>query len=698
MARSFHHHLLTAVVALVVGGSAIAQQPTALTEAVTAIRLGKADEAKTTLQQILASDPSNDEAMELYRSVSQDEWLMLITSSDDDIRQTAESILARAKVSPKTLSRDGVAIQKLVDIATAADSLHGDRQAAINKLIADHGEFAVPALIAKLGDADDERGQDLAIYALSRLQRSAVLPLIEVLKSSDELVVRNAASTLKVIGDLRAAPAMAHLANDNRIAVAGIAKGFLRENRVEGNDVDLLLAQGREYLQGNVPTGGHSEVVWSLDGDRLVATDVPAAIYPLELAKSCAADAAAIAPQNDAALALLTEANLAQVNAIEASMGGGNDQIDALEPVIGELRIAADAAGSSAQKRTLVEAMESGKPGLADAAIQLLPEGEGQEELLKALASGDKRVSYEAAAALVRSTDGKDVPNTGRVIEVLANAVTEEAFRTVEVISPDLASRNAVTAANTVRGFAGHCSDLALSGMQNLLLNADIDVVVLNDNLPDRKPEDIIGTMKKDSRMARIKILIVAKDKDAAEERFGESVDGYLEAPLTGETLVAEVNNVLEGVEDPAGERAEGYAQQAANALLALAANDVDIAAAIPNLQQQLDRSDEVSVPAAEALGLAGKAAQLDALIGALRTGSEEVKTAAATAMGRILRGMDSCPKGAYDSLLATIKGDGSFNLRSAAARALGLAKLSAAERAALQKKLRRIAGASNEG
>ena len=78
MARSFHSSLLAAVVSFVVGGVALAQNP--LQEAVTLLRINKQDEAVAKLQDILSGDPSNEEAHELYTSVSQDEWFLLMAA------------------------------------------------------------------------------------------------------------------------------------------------------------------------------------------------------------------------------------------------------------------------------------------------------------------------------------------------------------------------------------------------------------------------------------------------------------------------------------------------------------------------------------------------------------------------------------------------------------------------------------------
>jgi len=144
MARSFHQSLLAAVVALVVGGSAIAQSD--LQEAVTMLRVGNKAEAIAKLQEIIQADPSNEEAHELYNSVSQDEWYLLM-SQEGEIQKIARSILDRAKVTRRERSRDEAAIADLVATATDGSNDYGTRQAAVNKLIGEPGEFAVPSLV-----------------------------------------------------------------------------------------------------------------------------------------------------------------------------------------------------------------------------------------------------------------------------------------------------------------------------------------------------------------------------------------------------------------------------------------------------------------------------------------------------------------------------------------------------------------------
>jgi hypothetical protein len=705
MACSFSQSLLATVVAIVVAGSAVAQDtPTPLNEAVKLLRLGQKDEAMQKLRDILAGDPSNADALNLYQSVTQEEWYLLMTS-EGEFQQIAKSLLARAKVENKQRSRDEAAIRTLVDAATKAGNDHGTRQAAITQLIKEHGEFAVPVLVEKLGNADDAEGQIQAIYALTQIGTVAVLPLIEAMKSSNPVAVQNAAAALFYIGDLRAAGVLMHHATkDDRAAINTIAKKAVEAWKLTGSDVELQLAQARQYLKGDVPAGGFSEVVWHLVDDKLVATDVVELVYPAELAKSCAADAVRYDGTSLEARSVLAQGNLSQANLIETSIAQGDESTKPLEAVAAELKIAALASGVDSLRMALDAGVKQGMSSVAVGAIHALASTENvdtvsQSALLAALDSSDKRVKYAAAEALVRASGGVQVPAADKVVGVLAEAVAEESVRTIQVIAPALESRDAVQASSSVRGFALEANADAVSGMRSLLINPNVDVVVINEILPDRLPEDVIGNVRKDKRMEHTRIVVITKDEEAAKARFGDSVT-FVAAPLDGAKLTEAVQKALEGATNASGARAEAYASQASEALLSVAANKGAITGALASLGKQLNRADAVAVPAAKALGLGGSLAEMEALVGALGgSGSLDLKKAAATAIGNVLARASECPDSVSDALAAVLASDADVSLRTAAAAALGKAKLDAAKKAELQKKLARVAaGPKSEG
>lgn len=693
MARSFHSSLLAAVVSFVVGGVALAQNP--LQEAVTLLRINKQDEAVAKLQDILSGDPSNEEAHELYTSVSQDEWFLLMTATDE-VQKIARSILERAKTERAERSRDEAQIGALVDAATGPSNDYTARQAAINKLIADHGEFAVPALLVKLGDADAPGSQVHAISVCSQLHAAAVLPLIAALHSSNDVAVQNAAAALDQIGDARALPMMRHLADDPRTNIATIAQKFVRRMNASGGALAMLLAQSQDYLKGNVPAGGFSEVVWTLEDDKLVAADVPAVLYAAELAKAVAADAVRIAPQSVEARGALAAANLAQAKKIQASIEAGDESTADMGPVADELQVAAVATGEDAMRVALATGVAEGLTPVAVAAIDAMVESdeltdEQKRGMVEALASTDKRVRFAAADGLVRGTRGAAVPSAGAVVAALAEAVTEEKINTIHVIAPE-SLKGEVAVANATRGGVFLWDSSAIGAINALLSNPSTDVVVINEILPDRMPEDVMGILAKDGRFGHTKFVILTKDEDAASERFGDEVS-YLAAPASAESLQAAVAEALDGVEDVDGAQREEYASKASKALLSLAAREANIGAAVTNLALQLNRGDEVAVPAAQAIGIAGGEGQLAPLLAALASGSDDLKKAAATAIGHILGRMSSCPDSAAMGLMAAMDAATDVQLRMALASAFGKAKITAQQKLQVLEKLARVAG-----
>ena len=703
MASSLAKSLLASVVAAVIGGTALAQDP--FQEGVKLLRLGKKDEALQAFQEVLKKDPSNTEALQHYLSISQDEWFMLLNEKGE-IQKIAASILERAKLERNKQSRDAAAIDKLVATACSRDSVYEARRAAVLKLVADHGEFAVPALAAVLANPDAGEGATFAIAALYQIGPRAVLPLIEATKSSKVELRMNAAATLVQIGDERAAPAMARLLqSDDQESVREIARRFLQQHRVSGKAADLCLAQARGYLRSGIAPGAFSDVVWTLDNDKLEPRDVPALVYAAELAKSVANDAVLVDPVNPDARSVLAQANLAEANLIEASIAQGDAKAKVLEAMVPEFKMAALATGPVALRSALDEGVQAGLPSVAVGAIEALAGVEERDQLassslLKALDSSDKRVRYAAATALVRASGGVAVPAAAKVVDALAQAVTEESVRMIQLIGPGAEFVAVGREAGTQRGVAVATDANAKAGMGSILDNPGVDVVVINEILDGGLPEDIIGNIKKDPRMANTKVVIVTKDAEKAKARFGETIQGTVAAPLTGANLLDAVNKALEGVPiEPQNARAENYAKNASESLLAVATGKLDITAALGSLAAQLNRADAIAVPAAKALGLGGSGVQLDALLGALTgSGSVDLKVAVASAIGQILGRSGACPPAVASGLLAVLSSDADVKVRSAAAAALGKAKLDDGSKAKLLNSLKKIGSAPAQG
>lgn len=488
--------------------------------------------------------------------------------------------------------------------------------------------------------------------------------------------------------------------SDDQESVRTVARSFLAKRNVRGSAVELYVGASAAYLQGGVAPGAFSEVVWSLADDMLVARDVPALVYAAELAKASALDGVKADPTSADAQSALAQANLAEANLIETSIAQGDEKAKELEGMVPEFKMAALATGPSTLRMALEAGLKKDQANVAVGAIEALAQVEersdlSQSSMLAALDSTDKRVRYAAATALVKASNGVSVPSADKVVDALAQAVTEESVRVVQVIGNSEGLAQATKEAASQRGYAVACEANAIRGMQSLLVNPGTDVVVIQEILPDGLPEDVINNIKRDPRMANTKVIVVAKDAEAATSRF-EPFSGLVSVvagPLTSESLVAAVNTAMEGVgAEPQNVRAESYAMQASNALLAMAAGKCSIQGALGSLEKQLDRADAVAVPAAKALGLNGMDSNLPALIAALKgSGSSDLKVASAEAIGDILGRSATCGEDVAQALAEVLGSDGEMQIRLAVAGAVGKAKLDAATRAKLFGSIKKI-------
>jgi hypothetical protein len=241
--------------------------------------------------------------------------------------------------------------------------------------------------------------------------------------------------------------------------------------------------------------------------------------------------------------------------------------------------------------------------------------------------------------------------------------------------------------------------------MDSLYRFPNVDVVVINETLPDERPEAVIGLIKKDPRLQHVKVLVLAKDVEKAAERFGSTIDGTIQAPLSTDNLQKAVDEALPEV-DETRKRADAVAVAASQALRRLGASAVDLQGALANLASQLNRDDSVAIPAAGALGAGGGPAHAGALLAVLDSdaASLDLKVAVAQALGSIYGRAQQAPdEASFQKLLGNLKAGTDAKLARAIVEALGRAKLAPGDKLKLVdaiKGLVRLGGeaASDEG
>jgi len=516
---------------------------------------------------------------------------------------------------------------------------------------------------------------------------------------------------LNLIGDHRAKPALAYLlAKDEQAAVREVAGRVLSSMGVAAGTSakELYLAAAQDYLTGKGDLDADpSPVIWTWKDGKLVHTDIAPAVYFQELAKRSAESALTLSPQDPAAQALVARCYLAQVATIEAAAAVKDESGVALMAVVPKLRLVALAAGPAVLRQALGESIRDRQPAVAVAAIDCLGDTEGKDELensplVAMLDQPNKAVAYAAALALSKAARGSTIPAAHKVVSVLAEAVTEKSVVSIEVVGN---TEDIKQAKNASAKSPSHVVDASYSGKaaaNKILTYANVDVVVINEVLPDMIPEVLIGLLRNEPRTKDVKILIVAADPDKAGERFGEKINGVIKGPISGQALDAAIADAVKDIDlDPNRKEAERIAKGASEALANLAKDRVNVTDALSNLAAQLDRQDYVARPAAQALGEAGSEAQLGALVAAITgSGSLDLKVDCARSAGQILGRLPTIDEKTVLVPLSAVAEDAKadMRLRHAVGAALGKAKLVPGVKLRLLKGLKTTAVSKADG
>jgi len=272
------------VLALPIAGANAQSAESLFEEGVTAYRRGDSEAAAEAFKAALASNPSHEDAYRLWERAEQRVLLEMLVERGD-LGALAERFLQLAKVGRReVLSDPGGARDVVARLFTGSER---ERNEALLALQSRYGEWAVPALVAPLGDASDVDRRVRAIQALIRLGDAAVVPLIQVLHSDDELTRMNAATVLGTLRDPRAGAALAWLAQDDPSTaardVAAEALGKLGDG-LDGlglgsrDPMALSLGLAERWLAGdaglNKPYGA-GQVAWHWQDGALHGAPIP---------------------------------------------------------------------------------------------------------------------------------------------------------------------------------------------------------------------------------------------------------------------------------------------------------------------------------------------------------------------------------------------------------------------------------------
>jgi len=679
----------------------------AFLEAVDLYQRGRDAEALAKLQEVLAMDPSQEEAYRMRESVEYTFWLdLMVKGGDHDL--IARRILDLARLEDRAKADDGDAIRGY--IADLASEDFPTRTRARLRLSADHGAYAVPYLLTALKETTEREVRIQLLYTLTEMGDQVTWPLVEVLRGSDADLRRSAIIVLGNVHDRRAAPSLLwHLETGTLDAGEGelIEEALMKMGSGAGasaRDELLALAVALAHKDPNaIRDLTVHRPLWQWTDAGLVHIDVPPYLHPLLLAESRCYDALDVAPGDTEVLAVLANILFMERNAAETAAAAADESEEELDPRIVRIVNLAHATGGLVLDEALRIALAHDHGEVAVSCIDALaavdPAGVtgGEDALLEALDSADKRVQYAAATAMASRVPQSGMIDMDAVIHTLIRAVGEESVRVVLVIDNDADTRNTLLALAREHGMAPLGADSGATGLARAKALPGADLFVVRAGLPDATVDRMLAELSADFRTKDVPVVLLAtgERKTEVENLYGSRVAAVIETPVqpgAADALVAAFGedrnlNRLKAVE---------VASRAATALFLLAhsGQDYPLAQAVPALVDTLDRPDVVRLPAIKALGFIGDSSATAPLVDVFtNTGNAaEVRAAAAVAVGQISGLSGQMPPEAFDALVEGIADDES-SVAAAAAKALGMASVAPEQRTEALKKMRPPAG-----
>jgi HEAT repeat protein len=688
-------------------GAAIAQDAGALgqklKDGIDLLERGRTEEANAKFREVLAADPSSEDAYALVKTASAKQILHMLTAKGD-AAQVAERLLNLSQKAELDRSRDEAAIGALVSKLVSTRDLQ-EQESAANELAAKHGEYAVPALLPHLGSNDiDTRAA--AILALKRIGSDGVLPLAASLGSGSDMQQRNVCLLLAGAGDIRGIPALVKTAKKGGVPGQAATEALAKLGAKGAEPADAYLALGAKFFQGDpqvLKNYDLSSTVWAMKDGKLTGTDVPRAVYGFELAEQAAYDALAVSPGNAGAQAMIALCAFAERAALAnvSEEAKKNELVASFAKSLG----AADALAASVGADNLAKAFGmAGSLKNSDAALEIagaLPSVWGgraigaDSPLVLGLGHEDAGIRYASAITLLRINPPAAFPQSNMVAAIAGQAAAERAVRQVLVLDSD--SKNAANVQRALNGAGFHAvaftdASAALSAAKS---TGGFDAIVVRNRLTGLSTFQVLDEIGRDVRTQGMKKVVMAEGAQVGEAEADfqkRNIAGV--APTSADTqgVVNVVKKALESPEGDAGRAKANALSKAASAALQWANGTAfqlkDAEAGL--LDAAAEGGDEdVRVAALAALGNCATPNAQNALraIVAKADGSAAVRAGAANALGKALRGTTPAPE-TFDALVEAMGSDDP-GVRNAAGVALGQMKLTGEQQTAMLNKRR---------
>jgi HEAT repeat protein len=673
---------------------------TLFTEAIDLYKRGRDGEALEKLKLVLAKDPSHEEAFLLRDKVAFALWIDLMTKRGEH-RAVINEFLRRASVGDREKRKDDEAVTKLLEQVRTGD--YSAQRAAAQKIEMEHGDFAVPAIVAAIAQTSNDDYRNELIQLLRQLGPEATLPLVECLKSDDLALKRYAVIALSLVKDDRSAAALKGIMekpNDEALIKAaerarrnlGLSEAMLAKAAKE-----IFVDMAAKYYRrtpGVMKEFSANRVVWEWKDGKLNFFEVPLYLYHLYIAEKACYDALTVDPNFRDAQVWLARIHLAQIEELSSAAARGSDEAKALAEKMAKARFLAASAGVDCLEEAVRVCITDKDLAVAEAGIFLLgdlltgPTFQGGV-LADALTSQHKLVRYAAAIVVGNLVPSGDFANSDRVASELSYCIAESTMRTILVIDDVVDTRNRLLSELRELGYFATGAHNGAMGVLLAKRPPTPDLVILRTTLSSGdatiSTQGVLSEIKGDVRTQETPVLgLTASERaDTDKDLLGDKIVEIVKIPLVKDSYAGTIKDALRD-RNPNQQKALMYAEKAAQALAKLAmANKFNPQAALGNLIATLsEKPENVKLPAIKALGGIGDPSALIPLKDTFNSEGQpaDVRAAAAVAIGQICRTTGNIPVDVFQALLEGLGAD-DLTVSQGAGKGLGIAPLTAAQR-----------------
>ncbi|MFQ5462901.1 MAG: HEAT repeat domain-containing protein [Phycisphaerae bacterium] len=602
------------------------------------------------------------------------------------------------------------------NIAKLGGSLQ--QQDIARRRLVDSGEWAVPALVATLGNRSKQNLHLPMRRTLASLGKSGVGPLTAALRVKDHFVRLAVIEALGALGYAQAVPYLRSITVDSSMpeeskaaAVAAIERiAELRGRPTYGTAEELFLKLAEQFYDEASSVKADTRLpeanvwYWDTESQTLAATPVPTKIFGSVMAMRCCEEALKLRNDYGDSIALWLAANTRREARLGLDVEDGDPsrmgEDDATRPSSFPRALYFTlAAGPRYAHKMLARAVEDGDSSVALGAIEalrvtasessLIGGSDMREPLAAALQFPDLVVRTRAALALGAALPRSPFSGSQYVMPILSNALLLTGRESLLVVDGDEANLNRIVSelrqgdrtvigeTNVYRGLGRVRAELqSVSG------------IVLATDVAEPGLTVAMAQLRSEINFSKTPVVVLAKarqsllaDQTAEHDAYAEAVHGHADG---GSILSA-----LQRIEARTGQRrldgdlAHAMAMEAAKTLLAIASDGrtvFDFTQAEPALLTALDTDDEAFQTAiAHVLALTSntdaqmKLAALgfgDHISDSLRIVAFESLATSAKSFGNLLDEQQ------LSNLIDIARNEPDLTIRTAASKALGALNL----------------------